>query len=35
MYIMIQELNKIDETTLDPNLHNQLYETTKFTQEDC
>ena len=30
---MIQELNKFDETTLDPKWHNQTYETTKFAQE--
>ena len=33
MYIMIQELNKIDETILDPKRHNQTHETTKFTQD--
>ena len=35
MYIMIQELNKFDETTFDPIWHNQIHETTKFAQEDC
>ena len=33
MYIMIQELNKFDETTFDPIWHNQIHETTKFTQD--
>ena len=33
MYIMIQELNKYDETKLNPKRHNQTHETTKFTQD--
>ena len=33
MYIMIQELNKYDETILNPKRHNQTHETTKFTQD--
>ena len=35
MFIMIQELNKFEETTLDPNWHNKKHETTKFTQREC
>ena len=30
---MIQVLNRFDETTLDPKWHNQIHETTKFTQD--
>ena len=33
MYILIQELNKFDETILDTKRHNQTHETTKFTQD--